>query len=103
MALEFDREAGQLWSTCDDTCGNKAGILSISAAAGATLGRFLPPREFARPSTMPNINNEGFAFAPQAECVGGRKPVFWADDSETGGHSIRRATMPCGVIPAAAR
>ena len=49
-------------------------------------------------TTLPNINNEGFAFTPNSECVAGRKPVFWADDSETGGHSIRRATIQCGVV-----
>ena len=30
---------------------------------------------------MPNLNNEGFAIAPQAECVNGLKPVFYADDT----------------------
>ena len=34
-------------------------------------------------AAMPNLDNEGFAITPQAECVGGRKPVFWADDSNT--------------------
>ena len=33
-----------------------------------------------RPGTMPNVNNEGFTMAPAAECVGGVKPVFWAED-----------------------
>lgn len=32
-------------------------------------------------------------MAPQSECVDNRKPVFWADDGETGGHSIRKATV----------
>ena len=38
------------------------------------------------------MNNEGFAIAPESECVDGSKYVFWADDGETDGHSIRRAT-----------
>jgi len=79
--------------------GNIAGVLELDVAAGSsTRGTFLAPRRFARPTTMPNINNEGFAFAPGAECVAGRKPVFWADDSETGGHAIRAASIPCGAI-----
>ena len=48
-------------------------------------GRFVVSASFERPASMPNINNEGFAVAPQSECVNGRKPVFWSDDSETAG------------------
>jgi hypothetical protein len=77
MALEFDRETGYLWSTCDDSCGNKAGILEIETTAGAAnRGRFRAPREFAKPSTMPNINNEGLRAPvgmrqqPQARVLG---------------------------------
>lgn len=95
MGMEFDRELGYLWATCDDGCTNKSATLEITVAPGATQGRFALTRQFDKPGSMPNINNEGFAFAPQSECVSGRKPVFWADDSETGGHAIRRASMPC--------
>ncbi|MCC6245131.1 MAG: lamin tail domain-containing protein [Gemmatimonadaceae bacterium] len=99
MGMEYDRATGYLWATCDDGCNNTTGILEIDvAAASATRGRFLAPRRYARPSTMPNLNNEGFAFAPNAECVGGRKPVFWADDSETGGRAIRQASITCGTV-----
>jgi hypothetical protein len=99
MDLNFDPATNYLWAVCDDGCGGVVGIFEIeSNPALATFGRFRAPRRFARPSTMPNINNEGFALTTQAECVNGSKPVFWADDSETGGHAIRRATLPCGVI-----
>jgi hypothetical protein len=47
---------------------------------------------------MPNLNNEGFAFAPQSTCSAGRKAVFWADDSETAGISIRSASIPCATF-----
>jgi hypothetical protein len=99
MELAYDREVGYLWATCDDGCGNQSSILQIDGTAGSsTLGRFKVSRVFERPTSMPNINNEGFAMASQSECVSGRKPVFWADDSETGGHSIRRASIPCGAF-----
>ena len=99
MGMEYDRATGYLWATCDDGCNNTTGILEIDvAAASSTRGRFLAPRRYARPSTMPNLNNEGFAFAPNAECVSGRKPVFWADDSETGGRAIRQASITCGTV-----
>jgi hypothetical protein len=44
-----------------------------------------------------NLNNEGFAIAPQSECVGGTKPTFYADDSNDGGHVIRVGTLSCAV------
>ena len=56
-------------------------------------------RVFDRPAAMPNINNEGFAVTPQAECSGGSRPVFWADDSNTGGHAIRAGAMLCTAVP----
>jgi len=100
MGLEFDRELNYLWATCDDTCGNKSNILEIDTrTAIATSGRFVVSRLFDKPGTLPNINNEGFAIAPNSECAGGRKAVFWADDAETGGHSIRRAGLPCARFP----
>jgi hypothetical protein len=47
---------------------------------------------------MPNLNNEGFAFAPLAECIGGRRAAFWSDDSETDGFSIRRGAVSCSAF-----
>ena len=44
---------------------------------------------------MPNLNNEGFTITPDSECVGGSKPVFWADDGNTDGHALRAGTIPC--------
>ena len=100
MDLAYDRESGYLWGVCDDTCNGSHAVIEIDKTPGsATLGRFRTTRFYGRPSTMPNINNEGFTFAPNAECVANKKPVFWADDNETGGNTIRSASMPCGVIP----
>ena len=44
---------------------------------------------------MPNLNNEGFAIAPQAECVNGLKPVFYTDDDNTDGHALRTGAINC--------
>jgi hypothetical protein len=97
MGLEFDRESNYLWASCDDTCANKSGILDIdTAAASATLGRFYVRRQFARPTTLPDSNNEGIAIAPESECVGGLKPFFWSDDNDSGGQSLRGDSIPCG-------
>jgi hypothetical protein len=90
MDLEFDRDLNDLWAVCDDTCQGRSVVLRI----GST-GKFAVARRFERPTGMPNLNNEGFAIAPAALCSAGTKPVFWSDDSETDGHSIRSGTLTC--------
>ncbi len=74
-------------------------MLDIDTRVGSTTkGKFYIRRGFERPSTMPNINNEGFAITPEASCVGGFKPVFYSDDSNTNLHAIRRDSIPCGAF-----
>jgi hypothetical protein len=90
MDLSFDRDVGYLWAACDDTCGNRAAVLQIDG------GHFGVSRFFDRPSTLPDVNNEGIAIAPESECVENSKSFFWSDDSATGGNSLRRDTIPCG-------
>jgi hypothetical protein len=91
MALEFDRDLNDLWAVCDDGCQGRSAVLRIDPATGT----FAVARVFERPGEMPNLNNEGFAVAPTAECLSNRRPAYWADDSETGGHAVRRGTLPC--------
>ena len=99
MELSFDRETGALWAYCDNNCSNRSHILGIDTTIGsATLGKFIIKKAYNRPSGMSNINNEGIAIAPQAECVSGQKPFFWADDSETSGHALRKGSIPCGPL-----
>jgi hypothetical protein len=100
MDLSFDRELQELWAVCDDGCTGRHALLGVDTRpAVPTTGKFIVNAVFERPSGMPNLNNEGFTIASQAECVNGRKPVFWADDGETGGHAIRRGTLTCSVLP----
>jgi hypothetical protein len=94
MDLEFEPESGHLWAVCDDTCNGRTSTLDI-AQSGANAGRFVVTGTYERPGGMPNINNEGFAIAPRAECVGGLKPVFWSDDNGTDGHALREGTLDC--------
>jgi len=97
MDLSFDREVGYLWAICDDSCQGRSNVLDIDTRVGSpTQGKFYIRRGFERPSTMPNINNEGFAIAPEASCVGGFKSVFYSDDSNNNLHAIRRDSIPCG-------
>ena len=46
------------------------------------------PISFVSKNDMGNFNNEGFAIAPQAECVNGKKPAYWADDDLFYGHVL---------------
>jgi Ca2+-binding RTX toxin-like protein len=89
MDLEFEPETGHLWAVCDDTCNGRVATLDVTVGAFAVSGLY------ERPAGMPNLNNEGFAIAPQPACAAGRKPVFWSDDSGTGGHALRGGTIAC--------
>ena len=91
--LSFDRETQTLWAECDNGCNGRTARLDVTA------GAFAVTQVFERPTGMANLNNEGFTFAPQSECVGGTKPVFWADDGNTGGHAVREGTLNCTVLP----
>lgn len=99
MDLAFDREVGQLWSYCDDACGNRSTILRVDQTAGsATLGRLTIRARLERPTGMLNLPNEGIAFGVESECSGGVKSFFWADDAATDGRSIRQGTLQCGAL-----
>ena len=88
MELTYEPESTHLWAVCDDSCDGRTATLDV-AQSGPNAGTSLVTNTYERPAGMPNLNNEGFAIAPQAECVNGLKPVFWTDDSNTGGHALR--------------
>lgn len=92
MALEYEPETTHLWAVCDDNCNGQSATLDI----GQT-GAFVVTNTYDRPTGMANLNNEGFAIAPQAECAGGLKPVFWSDDDNTDQHALRSGTLNCTV------
>jgi hypothetical protein len=113
MELEYDPATDLLWAVCDDTCEGRSALLSVAqkpvgaaaaAAAAAPAAAAVPaaaPGRFAitavleRPTGMPNVNNEGFAIAPNAQCTEGLKPAIWSDDNGTDGHSLRQGTIAC--------
>ncbi|MFK0043602.1 lamin tail domain-containing protein [Streptomyces sp. NPDC090741] len=90
MELQWEPQAARLWLVCDDTCDGRHRTMKIGAS-----GTFTLTATYDRPSGMPDLNNEGFALAGGDECVGGAKPVYWSDDSNTGGHALRRGTIAC--------
>ncbi|MDR0788026.1 MAG: lamin tail domain-containing protein [Gemmatimonadota bacterium] len=96
MDLHFDRELKYLWAICDDGCGGQYATYEVDLDLNsATAGQFIRTNLFARPLSMPNLNNEGFTIAPLSECVGDTRPVFWGDDGSTNGHAIRQGMILC--------
>ncbi|WP_218034625.1 lamin tail domain-containing protein [Acrocarpospora corrugata] len=93
MDLEFEPESKHFWVVCDDTCQGRTATLDID-----DTGKFAVTHLYDRPGSMPNLNNEGFAITPQSECADGHKPVFWSDDSNTGGNALRSGTLDCTVL-----
>jgi hypothetical protein len=93
--VTFDPERQRLWAVTDDTHDGRTSLLRIDGT-----GTFVVDSAYDRPVGMPNINNEGLAIAPQSRCVAGKKEVLWSDDGDTDGHSLRRGTINCTVLPA---
>ncbi|WP_431676454.1 lamin tail domain-containing protein [Kitasatospora sp. KL5] len=90
MEVQWEPQASRLWVVCDDTCSGQHRTMQVNAS-----GVFATTAVYNRPSGMANINNEGFALAGADECTAGSKPVYWADDSNTSGHALRRGTVSC--------
>ena len=64
MSLDFDRDQGNLWAYCDNTCANQAAVLRIGAD-----GRFALNRLYTKPASLADSNNEGITIAPDSECT----------------------------------
>ncbi|GAB7106634.1 lamin tail domain-containing protein [Streptomyces phaeofaciens JCM 4814] len=90
MELQWEPQASRLWAVCDDTCDGQHRTLQVG-----TAGAFVTTAVHNRPAGMPDYNNEGFSLAGADECVAGSKPVYWSDDSNDGGHALRRGTLSC--------
>ncbi|MEV7590245.1 lamin tail domain-containing protein [Streptomyces sp. NPDC089922] len=90
MELQWEPQASRLWAVCDDTCDGRHSTLKVD-----TGGAFTTTAVYNRPTGMPNYNNEGFSLAGADECVAGSKPVYWSDDTNDGGHALRRGTITC--------
>ncbi|MFE4024128.1 lamin tail domain-containing protein [Streptomyces sp. NPDC059101] len=90
MELQWEPQASRLWVVCDDTCDGQHRTMKVN-----TAGAFDTTAVYDRPSGMPNLNNEGFSVAGADACVSGSKPVYWADDSNDGGHALRKGSITC--------
>jgi Lamin Tail Domain len=94
MELQFDRDLNELWAVCDNTCAGRHALLRLDPV----IGKFTSVI-YARPTGLPDFNNEGFAIGAAAECVGGFKPVTWADDNFDGNVALRVGSLPCASGP----
>lgn len=94
-ALNWDDATNQLWVVCDNSCAGRSRIFQVDTKPGATRGNFVAVADYARPTGMDDFNNEGFTTTAASECVGGSKPVFWADDNNDASHALRASTIPC--------
>jgi hypothetical protein len=88
--VQFDPERQRVWAETDDTADGQSSLLEIG-----TDGKFAVEAGYDRPANLANLNNEGFAVAPQSTCSGGFKEAVWADDGDTDGHSLRSGTIEC--------
>jgi len=92
--LHWEAEEYQLWVACDNNCDGRSRVFAVGPG-----GSFALVADYARPSGLPNSNNEGFTITPDSECVGGSKPVYWADDGNFESHVLRASTIPCTPLP----
>lgn len=89
MELQYDADRGNLRAVCDNTCTGQQTTLALQD------GTFAVTAAYRRPTGLPDVNNEGFAVAPDARCIDGFKPAIWADDDGTDGHALRQGTIAC--------
>ena len=86
--LEFDADAGGLWVVSDDSDDGETATYSINSS-----GEFEQTALYARPSDTDNYGNEGFTFASSSTASDGSVETFYADDSNTDGHSLRVGSL----------
>lgn len=91
MALDYDSTAGALWVACDDGCDGTLAQLRFTAGQAAPQVSHI-----ARPSGLPNTNNEGFATTDQ--CIDGVRAVFWFTDGVRPG-ALQRGGLDCESTP----
>ncbi|QYM76544.1 lamin tail domain-containing protein [Leucobacter luti] len=60
MSLDYDTVLGGLWAACDDGCDGASAFITLNGTEVPAVAHY------ARPASLPNTNNEGFATAPAA-------------------------------------
>ena len=83
MALDLQEATGTLWAFCDEACEGESVTYDLRADEVTASPRY------ARPAGMENLANEGVAIAPWETCTDGALRLFFADDANADGHSLR--------------
>ncbi|WP_193103248.1 lamin tail domain-containing protein [Brachybacterium sp. FME24] len=83
MALDLQESTGMLRAFCDEACEGESVTYDLRTDDVTASQRY------ARPTGMENIANEGVAIAPWETCTKGALSIYYADDANTGGHSLR--------------
>lgn len=89
MALDYDTVLDVLWAVCDNGCQGTAAQITLNGTAQPAIVHV------ARPASMPDINNEGFATAPSVVAGFARAAWWFADGFTTG--ALRTGTVPGGT------
>jgi hypothetical protein len=99
MSLHYDAANRLMWSMCDNTCP----VVTHTVLSLSSIGAFNIVGTYAAPPAINGMNLEGFAMAPESLCKASSdasgelmKTVYWADDGNDQGHSIRQGSVLCG-------
>lgn len=91
MALDYQDRTRTLWAFCDEVCEGRSVTFDLGAD-GAPASR-----PFARVEGMANIANEGVAISGAVVCAQdaakGTREIWFADDADSDGHSLRGAAL----------
>jgi hypothetical protein len=90
MALDYDSVLDVLWAVCDDGCHGQSAQITLNGTDKPGIAHF------ARPTSLPDINNEGFATGPASLAVDGQRSVWWFADGFAS-EALRTGTLPFEV------
>ncbi len=90
MALDYDTVLDVLWAVCDNGCQGTAAQITLNGTPQPAIVHV------ARPASMPDINNEGFATAPSA-VAGFARAAWWFADGFTSS-ALHSGTVSASVV-----
>lgn len=93
MSLQFDKDSSLMWALCDNTCTSGNNIATY--LLNSETGKFDITHMYEQPKGLPLYNNEGFAILRDSSCVNSEKAVYFVDDDNNNGYSLRRAHLDC--------
>lgn len=92
MASDYDASTGELTILCDEACDGASQVLVAGEEDFGPAGESI----HARPESMGNLANEGYARHVGTD---GTERFLWADDAATDGVGLRGAVRPATELP----